>query len=252
MSMARIFITGASAGIGATLAQYYANQYKDGLHLGILARRTGRLVALAASLRELGSVVETYTTDVRDGESMQEICRAFAGSAGGVDLVIANAGISPGEKTGKGDLEAVSNVVATNLLGVFNTLVPMIPTMIEQKSGHLVAVGSAAGFLAIPGKAAYCGSKAAVKILMDSYRPVLKAHGIRVTTICPGFVESEMTANNAYPMPFKVNGPKAAKMIAKAIAKGRKTYLFPWQMRLVIPLLRAVPDWALARMISRP
>ncbi|MEE8434169.1 MAG: SDR family NAD(P)-dependent oxidoreductase [bacterium] len=252
MSVARIFITGASSGIGATLAQYYADQYRDGLHLGLLARRTGRLIALAASLRELGSVVETYSTDVRDGASMREIGRDFTGSAGGVDLVIANAGISPGEKTGKGDLEPASNVIATNLLGVFNTLVPMIPPMIEQKSGHLVAMGSVGGFFALPGKAAYCGSKAAVKILMDSYRPVLKAHGIRVTTICPGFVESEMTAGKSYPMPFLVNGSKAAKLIARAIAKGRKTYVFPWQMHLVIPLLRAVPERVLARMVSRP
>ncbi|MCH8887274.1 MAG: SDR family NAD(P)-dependent oxidoreductase [SAR324 cluster bacterium] len=252
MSIARIFITGASSGIGATLARFYANQYRDGLHLGLLARRAGRLVSLAASLRELGAVVETYSTDVRDGESMQEIVRDFTGSAGGVDLVIANAGISPGEKTGKGDLEPAANVIATNLLGVFNTLVPMIPTMIEQKSGHLVAVGSVAGFFGMPGKGAYCGTKAAVKILMDSYRPVLKAHGIQVTTICPGFVESEMTANNSFPMPFIVKGPKAAKLIARAIAKGRKTYVFPWQMRLVIPLLHAMPEWVLARMVSRP
>lgn len=251
MSPKRIFITGASSGIGAALAQYYAGRHGDSLHLGLVARRTGRLVSLAASLRELGSVVETYTTDVRDGESMQEIARDFTASAGGVDLVIANAGISPGEKTGQGILAPTSDVIATNLQGVFNALVPMIPPMVEQKSGHLVAIGSAAGFLALPGKAAYCGTKAAVKTLMDSYRVALKRHGIRVTTICPGFVETELTAKNSYPMPFLVKGPKAGKLIARAIAKGRKTYLFPWQLRLLIPLMNAVPEWVLVKMISR-
>ncbi len=105
-----------------------------------------------------------------------------------------------------------------------------------------MTIGSVAGFRGLPGKGAYCASKAAVKTLMDAWRPVLRPHGIRVTTICPGFVESEMTADNPFPMPFLMGADRAARLIARAIARRRRTYVFPWQMRLVVPLLVRVPE----------
>ena len=251
MTETRIFITGASSGIGAALAEHYAARHAEGIHLGLVARRTGRLVELAERLREGGAVVETYSADVRDTESMSDICRSFDEAAGGVDLAIANAGISLSEMPREGDPAPAVEVVDTNLRGVLNTLLPLIPGMISRKRGHLVAVGSVAGFRGLPGKGAYCGSKAAVKTLMDAYRPVLRPHGIRVTTVCPGWVESEMTANNPYRMPFMVDTPKAAGLIARSIERGRKTYVFPWQMRLAVALMKVIPDMALPNLESR-
>ncbi len=134
-------------------------------------------------------------------------------------------------------------MIRSNVLGVMHTLLPAIPPMMEAGMGHLVTVGSVAGFRGLAGKGAYCASKAAVKTLMDAYRPVLKPHGIRVTTICPGYVRTEMTEKNTFPMPFLMESDKAAVLMARAIEKGRKTYVFPWQMRLAVPLLSLAPDW---------
>ena len=241
----KILLTGASAGIGEALAEHYAATLGSSVFLGLVARREERLTAVAARVEGHGAIVRTYTADVRDALRMAEVGRDFAGAAGGISLAIANAGISLRDNFREGDITATVETFGINVQGVVNTLVPLVPLMIEQRHGHLVTIGSVAGFRGLPGKGAYCASKAAVKILMDSYRPVLKGHGIRVTTICPGWVVSELTGNNAHRMPLMVETPKAARMIATAIRKGRSTYIFPWQMRIVVPILKIIPDWML-------
>ncbi|HKI99305.1 MAG TPA: SDR family NAD(P)-dependent oxidoreductase [bacterium] len=242
MTQACILITGASSGIGAALAEHYAARHGSGLTLGLVARRGERLSELAARLEPQGARVLTYVADVRDRADMADVVREFTATAGGVTLAIANAGRSSSDRLRHGDPAPGADTVITNVAGVIHTLQPLIPTLIAQGHGHLVAVGSVAGFRGIPGKGAYCASKAAVKMLMDAWRPELRIHGIRCTTICPGFVVSELTAENPYRMPFLMDTPKAARLIAGAIERGRRTYVFPWQMRLLAPLLQAVPE----------
>ena len=242
MTLQQIFITGASSGIGAALAELYARQHGAALTLGLVARRAERLALLAERLRGLGARVLCYPADVRERERMAEVARAFASAAGGVTLAIANAGLSRPDDLPAGDAAAAAEVVTINVAGVLHTLMPLLPTLIAQGSGHVVAIGSVAGFLGLPGKGAYCASKAAVKTLMDAWRPELRRHGVRVSTICPGWVASEMTAANPYAMPFLLDTPRAARLIARAIARGRGTYVFPWQMRLALPLVRMLPE----------
>ncbi len=251
MTPAHIFITGAWAGIGRALAEHYAARLGGQARLGLVARRADRLAELAEALRARGTAVETYPADVTDQRAMVEACRAFEGG-GGAGVVIANAGISRGERVGSGDPAPSTGMVATNVQGVLNTLVPFIPPMMERRAGALVAMGSVAGFRGIPGKGVYCASKAALKTLMDGYRPLLRPYGIRVTTICPGWVESEMTADNPYDMPFLVESRRAARLIAAAIARGRRTYVFPWQLRLAVPVLRLLPERMLPTLGARP
>lgn len=235
----RIVITGASAGIGLALAEAYA---EAGVTLGLVARREDRLKALAERFALTGCRTLTFAADVQDAARMRQVAQEFCAQAGGVDLVIANAGINRPDKSLEGDPTGAAEVIHCNINGVLHTLLPMVPFMIAQGGGHLTAIGSIAGFRGLPGNAPYCASKAAVKTLMDAYRPVFRRRGIRVTTICPGYVESELTAKNKSPMPFLMPADKAARLIRRAIARGASTYVFPWQMRLIVPLLTRVPD----------
>ncbi len=234
-----ILITGASSGLGAALAEAYAGPE---VTLGLLARRADRLRELQRRLEDLGARVLTYVADVADAKGTARAVTTFWDTALGVDLAIANAGLSPSDHLLQGDPAPLAEALSINVLGLANTLLPLIPRMAAQKAGQLVAIGSMAGFRGLPGKGAYCASKAAVKTLMDANRPVLRPHGIKVTTICPGSVRTELTAKNRYRMPFLMDAPDAAALIVRAIARGRATYVFPWQMRLIVPLLQCVPD----------
>ena len=244
----RIFLTGASSGIGAALAEIYA---APGVTIGLLARRESRLAELAQRLGRTGCRVLTYAADVTDGPRMRQAALAFCEAADGVDLAIANAGTSAPDRILDGNPAAVTDMFRINVEGTLNTLFPLIPAMAANGGGHLVAIGSVAGFRGLPGKGGYSATKAALKILMDSYRPVLQRRNILATTICPGFVESELTAKNRYPMPFIMPAPKAARLIQAAIARGSRTYVFPWQMRLLVPLLTHVPDRMLPGYVYR-
>jgi len=245
MTAQSIYITGASSGIGTALARAVAG---PDVTLGLVARRMERLEALRDELTPQGARVHVYQADVRDRERMAEVGRQFAEEADGISLAIANAGLSLNDKLLEGDPTRMNEVVSINVLGVLNTLTPLVPTMVRQGAGHMVTIGSVAGFRGMPGKAGYSGSKAAVKTIMDSWRVQLKPHGVRVTTICPGFIETELTGQNAYRMPFIMSAEKAARLTLRAVQRGRKTYVFPWQMRLVVPLLQRAPDWMLPSM----
>jgi len=248
MTGQRVLITGASAGIGMALAAYYARQ---GATLGLVARRTDRLDVAKTKLESAGGKVFLHAADVRDAARMTAVARAFWDEAGGVDIAIANAGISESDGLRQGDPKSASDVIAVNVQGVINTLLPLIPPMLERKQGHVVAIGSVAGFRGLPGKGAYSASKAAVKTLMDAWRVQLRGSGVHVTTICPGYVESELTQGNTYPMPFLMGADKAAQLTGQAIDGRAATYIFPWQMRILVPLLKILPDMLLTPMTGR-
>jgi short-subunit dehydrogenase len=248
MTGARVLISGASAGIGLALARHYA---RPGAVLGLVARRTERLHAACQALEAARAAVHVYPADVRDAARMGEVAQMFWGAAGGVDIAIANAGISLGDGLRKGDPAPACEVIAVNVQGAINTLLPFIPLMLERGRGHLVAVGSVAGFRGLPGKGAYSASKAALKTLLEAWRVQLRGSGVAVTTICPGYVATELTEGNPYPMPFILPVDEAARRIARAIERRAATYIFPWQMRLAVPLLRATPDWLLSTLTGR-
>ena len=246
----RIFITGATSGIGRELALQYA---AGGVTLGLAGRRTERLEEAAAEVRERGGVAHVYPLDVADREACARVAEEFVQAAGGIDLVIANAGMGCVDRLETGDATPQAKLLTVNLLGVVHTLIPFIPTMVEQRSGQLVAVASVAGYRAMPWHTAYCTSKAAVQALMEGYGMQLEQHGIRLTTINPGFVVSEITADNDFSMPFLMTTERACRKIRRAIAKKRRVYTFPWQMAWIgIPLMRLAPRWLLLRMAPGP
>jgi short-subunit dehydrogenase len=238
----RIFLTGASTGIGAALAVEYA---APGVTLGLVARRAEILAEVLAKAEARGARVLAYPVDVTDREAMERVAASFVADAGGADLVIANAGI--GWHTRKSSIEntrEVARVAETNLVGVVHTLCPFIAPMRAARAGHLVATGSVAGFAGLP-VGTYSASKAGVRTFMDTLRVYLGGEGIAVTTLCPGFVDTPIVADNPYPMPFLISAEKAAKLVRKGLRAGKKTYVFPWIWRLVIPLMKLAPAWLL-------
>lgn len=234
----RIVITGVTSGIGEELAKQYA---APGVTLGLTGRRADRLEAVAQACRERGATVHAYAVDVVNRPAMKELAADFLAKAGGIDLVIANAGLGSPDKFDRGDVDTAAALFEVNVTGVATTLTPFIPTMLEQKRGQLVAVASIAGFRALPKSVAYSASKAAVQVFMDGLDLDYGHRGITVTTINPGFVESEMTAKNRFKMPFLLTTPQAVVKVKRAIARGRKVYTFPWPMAL---LGRYVLPWA--------
>ncbi len=238
--MKRVFITGASSGIGLALAAEYAAQ---GAMLGLLARRRGALEQLIASLPN-PQQHRAYAVDVTDHGALRQAASDFIGHAGGIDIVIANAGLSYGTLTERPeDLALFETILATNLTAASATFAPFIATMKAQTTpSRLVGIGSVAGIRGLPGAAAYCASKAAIISYCESLRLELKAYGIKVVTLVPGYIDTPMTQTNAYPMPFLMPANKFAAAAVHAIGNGVSYNVIPWQMGVVAKLLRLLPN----------
>jgi NAD(P)-dependent dehydrogenase (short-subunit alcohol dehydrogenase family) len=240
MTPLRVFITGASSGIGAALAAEYAAQ---GATLGLLARRGDTLDRLIAALPH-PERHRAYAVDVRDHAAIAAAAQAFLAHAGGVDVVIANAGISVGTLTEFAeDIPVFADVIATNVVATAATFAPFIAAMRAQRTpGRLVGIGSVAGIRGLPGAEAYSASKAAVISYCESLRLELKPYGIRVVTLCPGYIDTPMTQVNPYPMPFLMAPAKFAAKAARVIEAGDSYAVIPWQMGVVAKVLRLLPN----------
>ena len=187
-SRQRVFITGASSGIGAALARRYAAR---GDELGLVGRRRDALQALVDGLPGQGHRV--YALDVRDRAALHAAAQDFL-AAGPVDLVIASAGISAGTLTDAPEDYAVFEAILdTNVLAMVATFEPFIAPMRARGSGTLAGIGSVAGVRGLPGAGAYSASKAAVRAYCESLRVELHGTGVRVVTLAPGFIASPMT-----------------------------------------------------------
>ncbi len=233
----RVFITGASSGIGAALARHYAAR---GAALGLVARRRDALTALVASLPGEHAI---YIVDVADGPALQAAAADFVARIGLPDVVIANAGVSVGTLTEEADdLPAFERVMRTNVLGMVATFQPFAAPMRARGSGRLVGIASVAGIRGLPGAGAYSASKAAAIAYLESLRVELHGSGVRVVTIAPGYIETPMTAVNRYPMPFMLPVDEAARRFVRAIDAGTTYTVIPWQMGVVARLLRLLPN----------
>ncbi|MDR2219661.1 MAG: SDR family oxidoreductase [Methylobacillus sp.] len=241
----RVFITGASSGIGTVLARHYA---ANGAILGLVARREELLKALR---EELNTECICYTADVRDAEAMKAAAEDFMQRHGTPDIVIANAGVSRGTLTEYAeDLPTFRAIMDINVLGLAHTFHPFIAPMRKEKRGQLVGIASVAGVRGLPGAGAYSASKAAAISYLESLRVEMSKDDIAVTTICPGYIKTPMTDANPYPMPFMISAEAAANKMAKFIARKRRYVVMPWQMAIVARVMRILPAW-LWDMISK-
>lgn len=246
--MRRIFITGASSGIGAALARRYAEQ---GASLGLVARRGDVLEALRAGLPH-PERHRLYAVDVNDHAALANAAADFIAAHGGIDVVVASAGVSHGTLTEHAaDLPVFEQIVATNLLATVATFAPFIASMKAQGAGRLVGIASVAGIRGLPGAGAYSASKAATISYCESLRVELRASGIKVVTVVPGYIDTPMTERNAYPMPFLMPAQNFARAAVAAIARGSSYRVIPWQMGVVAKILRLLPNAVYDRLFSR-
>lgn len=241
----RVVITGASSGIGAALARRYA---REGAVLGLIARRASALRELAG---QLSVRCETYPLDVRDAAALAQAGRDFVARHGSPDIVIANAGVSVGTLTDFAeDTRAFQDVIDTNVIGMVNTFQPFLASMREAGRGTLVGIASVAGYRGLPGGAAYSASKAAAISYLEALRVELTASGVKVITICPGYVATPMTEQNPYSMPFLMSADDAAAKIASLVARGKRFAVIPWQMAIVARVLHVLPNWLYDRLFA--
>jgi short-subunit dehydrogenase len=251
--MPHFFITGASSGLGAALARHYAAQ---GHQLSLTGRNEARLQAVAEECQKLGAMaITSYLADVGDANAMEKTI-AQANHQQPIDCLIANAGISAGTAGGPEDASQVQAIMAANLEGVWNSLLPAIPSMRARKAGHLVIVSSLAGFRGLPSAPAYSVSKGAARMIGEALRPLLAKDGVAVSVVCPGFIETPMTAVNPFPMPGLMPADKAAAYIARKLDKHPALLAFPWFMawptRLMALLPRCIGDRLVANMPGKP
>ena len=242
----KVFLTGASSGIGEALARHYA---REGATLGLVARRGEALEKLRATL---GVPVEAYPCDVRDAPAMNAAAAAFIARHGAPDVVIANAGISIGNLTDHAEDAAVfRDVLEVNVLGMVNTFHPFMAALRERRSGSLVGIASVAGLRGLPGATAYSASKAAAIRYLEGLRVELRGSGVRVVSILPGYIATEMTRRNPYRMPFIIPADDAARRFARVIAAGRSYAVVPWPMAIVGRILGVLPNFVFDRAFAR-
>jgi short-subunit dehydrogenase len=241
----KVFLTGASSGIGEELARLYAAR---GATLGLVARRGDFLDRLKSSL---AVPTETYACDVRDAAAMRSAGAEFSARHGTPDLVIANAGVSYGNiTTSEKDVEVFREILEINVIGMVNTFHPFAAAMRGRGAGTLAGIASVAGFRGLPGATAYSASKAAAISYLEGLRIEMRRRGVRVVTVCPGFIATPMTAKNPYPMPFILEANDAARRIVRVLDSSKSFAVIPWQMAIAGRLLKLVPNAIFDRMMA--
>lgn len=242
-----IVITGASSGLGAALARAYA---RDGVTLALTGRDRPRLAAVADACRLQGAAVRTAAIDVRDRAQLAEWLYE-SDQARPIDLIIANAGVSAGTGGGEEGAEQAARISAINVDGVLHTVLPLAPRMAARRRGQIALMSSLASFRGFPGAPAYCASKAFVRVWGEALRGEMASYGVGVSVICPGFVDSPMTAANKFKMPLLMPAERAAAIIVRGLARNRARIAFPWRLYAAVRFIAALPPLVMDPLLAR-
>ena len=238
----RVWIIGASSGIGAALAR---ELHSRGARVAISGRR-------AAELEEVsGGEMIALPLDATDGGALAAGALTAAREMGGLDTVVWCAAYWEQTDPKVWDAASFARHVELNLLGFNSLLGAVLPGMVERGAGHIVGIASVAGFRGFPGGEAYGATKAAQIALLESLRASLRRSGVRVTTVAPGFVKTALTDVNEFPMPFIISAEKAARSIARGLERGQMEVVFPFRMAVAMKFARLVPVRAWAMLYSR-
>jgi short-subunit dehydrogenase len=244
-----VFLTGASSGIGEALALAMAER---GAALGLLARREELLKELAGKCERFGVEAKYYAVDVTDAQAVAVAAESLRKEFGRIDVLIANAGIGGNNaETRNLNAEAVAKVININLLGAVNAVAAVLPSMLENKSGQLVAISSLAGIRGLPKSAAYSASKAGMTAFFESVRLDVQNEGVAVTIIQPGFIKTPLTSGRASKMPFLMELEDSIPHFLNAIEQRKKFAAFPWQLASFVRLAKIFPVWLYDRIAGR-
>ena len=244
-----IFLTGASSGIGEALAVEMA---KRGAIVGLLARREDLLKQISDKIEQTGGTARYFAADVTDAKAVAEAEQNLRNEFGKIDILIANAGIGGNNaETRNLNPEAVAKVVNINLLGAVNAVAAVLPQMLENKSGHLVAVSSLAGFRGLPKSAAYSASKAGMTAFFESVRLDVQHQNIDVTIIQPGFIKTPLTSGRGAKMPFLMELEDSIPHFLNAVEKRKKFAAFPWQLATFVRAGKFFPTWLYDKIAGR-
>ncbi len=232
-------VTGASSGIGRALSLHYATR---GARVFAAARRVDRLRDLSEEARAAGGDIVPVAMDVADASATMDRIRRLDDEAGGLDLVIANAGIHEETPCKAFEWSKFEQTIDVNVTGACATLYALVPRMMERRRGHLVGISSAVAGVGIPAVSAYAASKAFLDTVLQAMRAELAPFGVHVTTIQPGFVESELNVRPDMKRPFLMETNEAVRHIAAAIDRGAGIRSFPWQLKAGFTLMRMLPE----------
>ena len=244
-----VLVTGASSGIGRELVLEFARR---GAHVMAAARREPELSALAAKVTASGGKCSFMMCDVSDPDAAADLVRKTERDLGSLDMVVSNAGVGGNTHASRLDLASVSKMIDVNVRGAIAPLIAAIPIMLGQQRGQLVGVSSLAGRRALPTAAVYNATKAALSTFLEGLRMDLDAAGIRVTDVQPGFVATDMTARNKFPMPFIWGPEKAARHIVTRLERAPRIIAFPLPLDLLTRFSKHLPyslhAWATRRL----
>jgi short-subunit dehydrogenase len=242
------FITGASSGIGATLARRLA---AGGTEVCLAARREPELRDLAERIRAEGGRAHVYPLDVCDPDATEATIQRADDEHGGIDLIVANAGVSTERWAGRLRWEDCRSTVQVNVIGAIATLTAILPRMAERRRGHLVGISSLAQYRGLPKNAVYAASKAFLSTFLEGLRIDLRSVEVAVTDVRPGFVRTPMTAKNEHPMPFMVDCDEAVDRVLEGIERRAPVVAFPWQLASIARSGRLIPAAIYDRVVAR-
>lgn len=238
------WITGASTGIGRALALQLAAQ---GVQVAASARSADKLAALAGE----AAGITAFPVDVTDAAAMRAAYARLVADMGPLDLCILNAGVWEPMASEQYVAQRAVDSMAVNYAGIAHALEPLIPDMIARGRGQIALVGSVAGYRGLPKAAAYAPTKAAVIALAEVLRIELTRHGITVSLVNPGFVDTPMTQVNRFPMPFLLDVNPAATRIIAGLRSGAFETAFPRRLVLPLKILRLLPNRVYLALVRR-
>ncbi len=234
-----VWITGASTGIGRELARQYA---QAGHNVFATARSEENLISLVDECAPCSGQVIALAGDVCDAERMAAVFTRICEQKGVPDLVVLNAGTHKPTSSTNFILEDHLRLMSINFNGVLNGLNACLPVFLERGSGQIAVVASVAGYRGLPRAGAYGASKAALINLCESMQPELKAEGIDLRLVCPGFVKTPLTDLNKFPMPFLMPVDRAVGAMIRGLESSKFQIAFPWRMSIAMQILKRMPN----------